>query len=153
MSFSEDLNKEIDNISDSMRDITKATAIAYFDDVVLTSPVGNQDLWQNPSSAPPSYSGGRFRSNWFLTNLSPSPRKDEDITSEESKANEITKGILADNSYFSYILTNNLDYSEAIEAGHSSQRPNGVVGPATKEAERYFREAEKTVNRKRGIKR
>ena len=153
MSFSDDLNKEIDNIRESMREITKATAVAYFDDVVRTSPVGNQDLWKNPKSAPEGYSGGRFRSNWFLTNVNPSQRKDEDITSEESKVNEITKGILADERFFSYILTNNLDYSEAIEAGHSTQAPNGVVGPATKEAERYFREAEKTVNRKRGIKR
>ena len=153
MGFSDDLREESNNIIESTKEITKATAIAYFDDIVRSSPVGNQELWKNPNSAPPSYTGGRFRSNFFLTNVNPSQRKDEGITSEQSKVNQITKGILADERFFSYILTNNLDYSEAIEAGHSTQAPNGVVGPATKEAERYFREAEKTVNRKRGIKR
>lgn len=37
---------------------------AILTNVVLSTPVGDPTLWQNPNSAPPGYAGGHARRNW-----------------------------------------------------------------------------------------
>lgn len=152
MAFADDLENEADNIIAATKEIVKRSAISVFNDVVTTSPVGNKSLWENPNSAPEGYSGGRFRSNWFLTNVTPSTKKDESIVSEGAKTSSIQDEIATNDKSSTFILTNNMDYSEAIEAGHSTQAKQGVVSPAVARGNADFSRIRDEVYRNRGIK-
>lgn len=63
------------------------------------TPVGNPSLWKNPDAAPPGYVGGRARASWQFSQTSPVSVKVE----------------------------SNLPYIVALEFGHSSQAPQGMV--------------------------
>ena len=135
MSFEDEWRKESEAVINALQETVKVTAISLFNGVILSSPVGNTDLWENPSSAPQGYVGGRFRSNWFLSFGAPSS-KTTDSTSEQlnrlKEVSEISKVKYSD----AYTLANNLPYAERIENGWSTQAPTGVVAPNESRVER-----------------
>lgn len=97
------------------------------------SPVGNPSLWQRP--APKGYIGGHFRANWQLgvgslpggtvTGIDNSS-KDERTGGATTMA--IGAAIPEDAAGKVYYLANNLPYAQALEYGHSTQAPSGMVG-------------------------
>ncbi|AUR96825.1 neck protein [Vibrio phage 1.233.A._10N.261.51.E6] len=157
MSFADELNKETDNVTKALHETVKVSAIGLFGDVIYRSPVGNTELWDT-KYPPKDYVGGRFRSNWFLTFTSPSVKKTNsteraDATKEQIEA-EMATAIATQRgagNETKYILTNNLDYAEAIESGHSKQRREGVVAPAISTAERKLPKIEAAANKKFGV--
>lgn len=151
MSFSDDWNKESENAIKAQREIVKVIAIELFSGVITGSPVGNASLWKRPNSAPPSYTGGSFRSNWFLTEKVESIKYYPDnIISEAQKVSEVSRGI--NNSMSSsYILSNNAPYAKRIENGWSSQSPIGLVAPNVTRVNAQIPRIEAVVNKKYGV--
>lgn len=128
MSFEDEWKEESEAAIKATQETVKVTAISLFNGVILSSPVGNPDLWENPNSAPEGYTGGRFRSNWFLSFDSPSTETTENRRGRAAslrKVAEIVSLKYSDN----YILTNNLPYAERLENGWSTQSPAGIVAP------------------------
>ncbi|AUR95357.1 neck protein [Vibrio phage 1.206.O._10N.222.51.B10] len=157
MSFGDDLKKESTNVTKALDETIKVNAISIFTDVITRSPVGNSSLWKT-DNPPSDYVGGRFRTNWFLTFTSPSVKKTNsteraDATKDQIET-EMTTAIATQRgagNETKYILTNNLDYSEAIESGHSTQAPAGVVAPAMSNAESNWPKIEAAVNKRYGV--
>jgi hypothetical protein len=96
--------------------------------VVLKSPVGNPDLWQNPDAAPPGYVGGRFRANWQI-GLSPD-EPEVDSTDISTALSQIAPLPPPGETLWVF---NNVPYAARLENGWSQQAPTGIVSLALAE--------------------
>jgi hypothetical protein len=106
------------------------TAFAVLRNLIIRSPVGNPDNWQNPDSAPPGYVGGHFRRNWLVsiggfntTELS---------GAEEPVAFTIGRGKNQINVFkrtraARLVIQNNVPYANRLARGHSLQAEAGWV--------------------------
>lgn len=149
MSFDDEWNKETESAIKAQQEIVKTIAIELFSGIVTSSPVGNPDLWKSPPE--PGYTGGSFRSNWFLTKNSPSSRYSE---SRNTSGNAIITSISAtikSNDSESWTLSNNAPYAKRLENGWSTQAPIGIVAPNVSRVESLIPRIEKTVNRRYGV--
>lgn len=94
--------------------------------VIEMSPVGNPTLWKE--KAPKGYVGGRFRGNWqFAIGAPPvgelatiDPTGAQTLGALGAAVADVKMG---DTGY----VVNNLQYSVALEYGHSTQAPAGMV--------------------------
>lgn len=113
----------------------RRAAIKTFSGIVKMSPVGNPDLWlyNHPTRGyidyvgylgKPDYVGGRFRNNWFLGS-----RLTEQTTTETSSKGTgyISKDMPVNVFKSTVFFYNNLPYAMALEFGHSTQAPKGMV--------------------------
>ena len=96
----------IDGMEQEINDHIRKIAIDLDSHIVKRTPVGNPSLWKNQKSAASAvangYVGGTARGRWsFALNKS--------------------------NGMYSAIISNNLDYIERLEDGHSTQAPTGMV--------------------------
>lgn len=103
--------------------------------IVERSPVGDATLWKSPP--PKGYIGGRFRANWQYGNSeigTPGTElPDIDPTGGVSVA-RIASGLPVQGAAkMLHILVNNLPYAQALEEGHSTQAPAGMVGLVVQE--------------------
>jgi hypothetical protein len=132
MSFGKDVKKFNKKVEKTATKIFRGTALELFVRIIKRTPVGNPSLWA--SGAPAGYVGGRLRGNWQVDiNKSPDEQLDTiDASGTAPIANAATKmqrAKLGDTIH----ITNNLDYAEAVEDGHSSQAPAGMVKVTTTE--------------------
>ena len=149
MSFEDDWKKESEAVIKATQETVKVTAISLFNGIILSSPVGNKSLWENPNSAPPGYVGGRFRSNWFLSFGAPSSKTTDSTSEQSNRLNEV--GEISKVKYSNtYTLANNLPYAERIENGWSTQAPAGVVAPNASRVERQVPKFYKAALKKYG---
>ena len=108
-------------------------------DIQERTPVGQPSEWENPSSAPPGYVGGRARSNWFPTIDSPSNETTEETNADVTGRINSIKNQIAGNVYY---LTNNLPYIRRLEYDNwSKQAPRGMVRVTLREALRELKRA------------
>lgn len=108
--------------------------------VIEKSPVGNPDLWQTPAA--PGYVGGRFRANWMFGNGRINTTTTEDIDKAGTATlNRLSAAIAATRAGGVTFISNSLPYSIALEYGHSSQAPNGMVRNTVTEFQQYVRRA------------
>ena len=112
MSFGGDLGKFEVNAINATEKTVRGTAIALWRAVILDSPVDS----------------GRFRGNWFATQLSPS----ETITTSTDKSGSVAvqraaNVVLGAQAWQDLWLANNLPYAERLENGWSQQAPSGMV--------------------------
>ncbi|AUR92869.1 neck protein [Vibrio phage 1.178.O._10N.286.45.E12] len=127
MSFEDEWKEESEAAIKATQETVKVTAISLFNGVILSSPVGNQDLWSSKYKRE-YYVGGRFRSNWFLSFGAPSSKTTDSTSEQPNRLNEV--GEISKVKYSdSYVLTNNLPYAERLENGWSTQAPAGVLSP------------------------
>lgn len=121
-------------------EVVEDVAVSLSERIIERTPVGQPSTWQNPSSAPPGYVGGRARANWFPSIDSPSDDT-TDSTSTNESASRVT-GIqdqIAGNVYY---LTNNLPYIRRLEYDNwSQQAPRGMVRVTLREALRELKRA------------
>lgn len=132
----------------------RRAAIKTFAGIVRMSPVGNPDLWlyNHPTRGyidyvgylgnPKGYVGGRFRNNWFLGTV----LTDQTTTETASKgtgyiSKDLPKNVFNTQVYF----YNNLPYAYALEFGHSSQAPKGMVRLNVLKWKRNLRESFRAV--------
>ena len=129
------LADEQDFIKDNGEKAVRIAAIKTFSKIIKMTPVGNPDLWvyNHPTRGfidyvgyfgRPDYVGGRARSNWFIGDAVLARITD----STKSKGADYVAGalpakLLGNKTY----LYNNLPYIEALEFGHSTQAPAGMV--------------------------
>jgi hypothetical protein len=116
----------------------RGVTLNLFSSVILSSPVGNPDLWKHP--APKGYAGGRFRANWNCSvtapDLSTSEAIDPGGNVTIAKVNERIGGA----GSVTY-LANALPYAERLEyEGWSSQSPAGMVRVNMARIEAYMAE-------------
>lgn len=93
---------------------------------------------------PEGYVGGRFKNNWYV-GFDSQPTQSND-TPDASGQGSNSRGmavleVFRVGQVSSIYFTNNLPYAAALENGHSSQAPGGMVGLTALNAAQYFREA------------
>lgn len=115
MSFSADIRNFSQRQKDNYEKIRRESIIALFDMVVLGSPVDT----------------GRFRGNWQCTIDHGATGTLQDIVPAQEVRNRIQKTVNGSEAVHAVYLTNNLEYAEALEYGHSAQAPNGMLRLAT----------------------
>lgn len=131
----ENLKLAIDKRVTIANDDLRRVYFAGLSAIIKGTPVGNPDLWvyKHPTRGyidyvgyfgKPDYVGGRARSNWFLSQLTPSTKTTE--ATKRTKTPVLPKNVLDKKIYF----TNNLPYINRLEYGYSQQAPNGWVRKA-----------------------
>ncbi len=107
-----------------------ATAFEILRNLILRSPVGNPDNWQNPDSAPPGYVGGHFRRNWLVSiggfNQTELAGDAEPVAFTlgrgKNQINAWKRGRAA-----RLVIQNNVPYANRLAQGHSLQASAGWV--------------------------
>lgn len=133
-------NKQLADFADriSTTEASKMIRTVSFDILrllVKATPVGNTDLWKDQRNIPEGYSGGFARSNWYVTAASAyEGEPEQEIDPSEDGAVTLATGMAAikigaDNLQAIWI-TNNVDYIEDLNAGHSTQAPAGFFEAA-----------------------
>jgi hypothetical protein len=113
-SFSLDVKKFADAFEDGAEQAVRGTAISLFAAIIKDTPVDK----------------GRARANWFATGQLPSSRSTEAVdTSKDGENTAFKMATIIDSlkNHTVLTLTNNLDYIEGLEFGHSKQSPQGMV--------------------------
>jgi hypothetical protein len=129
MSWSKDLkNIIIENKNLTERQL-RAGMFDAANTIILGSPVGAPELWQQP--APNYYRAGSYRSNHRIS-INKITSFEKDITSEGGVLMELQADIAKFKIGETLFMTNPLPYATAIEYGHSSQAPDGVYRPAVR---------------------
>lgn len=129
--------------------VVRKTVLDIGTRIVERSPVGDGSLWKHPP--PKGYVGGRFRANWQYGNFSGAgipvnELPDIDVTGAMSLA-RIMSGIPKNAAGIRHILVNNLPYAQALEDGHSTQAPSGMVVLAVLEFQEIVNDAVSEVNK------
>jgi hypothetical protein len=110
--------------------------------LVERTPVGNPDLWQNPDNKPDGYVGGHARANWSHSIGA--------LVNQEFKEIDATGGASIDRIISSvpikaagkvHYIQNSLPYMQALEDGHSTQAPAGMVAITQTEFQDYIQKA------------
>ena len=106
------------------------TAFAILRNVIVRSPVGNPDNWQNPDSAPDGYVGGHFRRNWLVS--VGGFNETELAGAEEPAAFTLGRGKGQINRWkrgraARLVIQNNVPYANRLAQGHSLQADAGWV--------------------------
>jgi len=126
MSFRDDIKRFADKTKAREDQVLRGTALDLASAIVLRTPVGNPALW---SSAPAKgYTGGTARANWFAGVNAPDTHTEETA----DKAGGATIGrvrasIAGAHRRDTLYITNSLPYIGALENGHSTQAPAGMV--------------------------
>ena len=127
MSFKSDLKKFNAKTEKKIEQAYRAAVTQLFNSIVISSPVGNTSLWQ--TKYPPSdYVGGRFRANWNTSigrpDLSTGRKPDKHASGAKAQMRSTLNRFDVGQTVW---FTNNLPYAHALENGHSTQRPHGMV--------------------------
>lgn len=97
--------------------------------------------------APPGYTGGRFKANWFV-GMDSQP---VDATDDVDRTGNISmrRGRVILETFkvgmTSIYFTNNLPYAYPLEFGHSKQAPGGMVRITAQDFQKLFSEAAREV--------
>ncbi len=106
------------------------TAFAILRNLIIRSPVGNPDNWQNPDSAPPGYVGGHFRRNWLVS--IGGFNETELAGAEEPAAFTLGRGKNQINAWkrsraARLVIQNNVPYANRLAQGWSLQAEAGWI--------------------------
>ena len=142
MSFSEDIQKFAQHCIDNADLVVRKTVLDVGKSLVERTPVGNPDLWQNPDNKPEGYVGGHARANWSHSIGA--------LVNQEFKEIDATGGASIDRIISSvpvkaagkvHYIQNSLPYMQALEDGHSTQAPAGIVAVTEVEFQDYVQKA------------
>lgn len=97
--------------------------------------------------APPGYTGGRFKANWFVGMDSQPVDATDDIDRTGNISMRRGRVILETFKVgmTSIYFTNNLPYAYSLEFGHSKQAPGGMVRITAQDFQKLFSEAARVV--------
>lgn len=139
-SFAVQIRRFAEKAGRNMDQVVRHTTISIANSVVEKSPVGNPDLWKG--LAPAGYVGGRFRANWQFGEGAPdtSTITDTDSAGGTTKT-RLATAIGATGAGGVTYISNSLPYGPALERGHSTQAPSGIVEVTAIEFNDYVRQA------------
>ena len=119
---------------DMPRMIQRRVALDALSRLIFRTPVGNSDLWKiKPKER---YVGGRARANWQVdigsipSSINETEDRDGSATLS-SGSSKITKA----NGFDTVYIANNVEYIVALEEGHSTQAPQGMMALTVAELE------------------
>ncbi len=129
--FAIDIAKFAEKTNKNMRLLVRRIVIDVFGRVIFKTPVGNPTIWKplpsgKPRKPPPGYVGGRLRGNWQASVGIPA-MGELPLRGEAEATGAAAATATAWNGEGSIFLVNNLPYAEAVEDGHSTQTPAGMV--------------------------
>lgn len=130
----------------ALETVVKRTALSVDRNLVLKTPVGNPDLWQNPNAAPDGYTGGRARANW-IASLNAPKIVERDATTRQSndEAESIMNSFnLGDTIY----LANNVPYIRRLNEGWSKQAPTGFIDDIVAEGRREAKQIARLLDQR-----
>ena len=142
MSFALDIQKFAQHCIDNADLVVRKTVLDVGRSLVEKTPVGNPDLWQNPDNKPDGYVGGHARANWSHSIGA--------LVNQEFKEIDATGGASIDRIISSvpvkaagkvHYIQNSLPYMQALEDGHSTQAPAGMVAITQTEFQDYIQKA------------
>ena len=142
MSFAEDIKKFAQKAGDNADMVVRKVVLDIGRSLVEKTPVGNPDLWQNPDNKPDGYVGGHARANWSHSIGA--------LVNQEFKEIDATGGASIDRIISSvpikaagkvHYIQNSLPYMQALEDGHSTQAPAGIVAVTEVEFHDYVQKA------------
>lgn len=140
--FALDLSRMLDKAKGQTELAVRKVMLETFQKVVMKSPVGNPDLWvaKDPKTGeyvdyiglngmPEGYVGGRFRANWQVGYGAINTTTTEDTDKSGRSTVSRISGLVAAAPLWgmSIYMTNSLPYAVALEHGHSTQAPVGMV--------------------------
>ena len=142
MSFALDIQKFAQKCGANADLVVRKTVLDVGRSLVEKTPVGNPDLWQNPDNKPEGYVGGHARANWSHSIGA--------LVNQEFKEIDATGGASIDRIISSvpvkaagevHYIQNSLPYMQALEDGHSTQAPAGMVAITQTEFQDYIQKA------------
>ena len=142
MSFALDIQKFAQKCGANADLVTRKVVLDIGRSLVERTPVGNPDLWQNPDNKPDGYVGGHARANWSHSIGA--------LVNQEFKEIDATGGASIDRIISSvpvkaagkvHYIQNSLPYMQALEDGHSTQAPAGIVAVTEVEFQDYVQKA------------
>ena len=142
MSFALDIQKFAQKCGANADLVTRKVVLDIGRSLVEKTPVGNPDLWQNPDNKPEGYVGGHARANWSHSIGA--------LVNQEFKEIDATGGASIDRIISSvpvkaagevHYIQNSLPYMQALEDGHSTQAPAGIVAVTEVEFHDYVQKA------------
>jgi len=142
MSFAQDIQKFAQHCIDNADLVVRKTVLDVGKSLVERTPVGNPELWQNPDNKPDGYVGGHARANWSHSIGA--------LVNQEFKEIDATGGASIDRIVGSvpvkaagkvHYIQNSLPYMQALEDGHSTQAPAGMVAITQTEFQDYIQKA------------
>lgn len=113
--FINEIAVEIDNFERDAEKVIKESVISAHGTIVTLSPVDT----------------GRYKASNYISERVESNEVTSENENFNAKIEEQTKNVEGKLENISYFITNNLEYAESIEGGHSQQAPNGVYAPAS----------------------
>lgn len=142
MSFAQDIQKFAQHCIDNADLVVRKTVLDVGKSLVERTPVGNPELWKNPDNKPDGYVGGHARANWSHSIGA--------LVNQEFKEIDATGGASIDRIVGSvpvkaagkvHYIQNSLPYMQALEDGHSTQAPAGIVAVTEVELHDYVEKA------------
>ena len=142
MSFAEDIAKFAAKCNGNADLVVRKVVLDIGRSLVEKTPVGNPDLWQNPDNKPEGYVGGHARANWSHSIGA--------LVNQEFKEIDATGGASIDRIISSvpikaagkvHYIQNSVPYIQALEDGHSTQAPAGMVAITQTEFQDYIQKA------------
>ena len=126
MSFSADVSAFATKTGIKLDQVVRKVVFDMTSAMVMMTPVGDPTFWKHP--APPGYTGGHARSNYFwgVQRVGTiDPTKSTNGAPSLNRAAAFSTGLKAGGVVY---LTNNLPYIMALEFGHSErQAPAGMA--------------------------
>ena len=110
--------------------------------LVEKTPVGNPDLWQNPDNKPDGYVGGHARANWSHSIGAQVIQEFKEIDATGGASiDRIISSVPVKAAGKVHYIQNSLPYMQALEDGHSTQAPAGIVAVTEVEFQDYVQKA------------
>lgn len=114
----------------------RAIAQRAFENIVYATPVGNPELWKN--KPPIGYVGGYARANWY-----PSVNQKVNVAGNGSPGKpgaslDLMSSIAGGKAGDIFYIQNSVPYILALENGHSTQAPAGIVSVTLANMQTFF---------------
>lgn len=148
MSFALDIQKFAQKCGANADLVTRKVVLDIGRSLVEKTPVGNPDLWQNPDNKPAGYVGGHARANWSHSIGALNQQEFDEIDGKDWNGHNISRGRIeaaldeipkmAGKVHY---IQNSLPYMQALEDGHSTQAPAGMVAITQTEFQDYIQKA------------
>jgi hypothetical protein len=115
------MSQIVARVNGRIDDQIRMATLGVFIGIRKDTPVGEPSTWKNPAAAPAGYVGGNARNNWQCT--IGAPFVGEDASGSDEKIQRTIPRRAGSVVY----LTNNVQYIQPLEYGHSTKSPNGMV--------------------------
>ena len=142
MSFAEDIAKFAAKCNGNADLVVRKVVLDIGRSLVEKTPVGNPDLWQNPDNKPDGYVGGHARANWSHS-IGALVNQEFDVVDATGNASidRIVGSVPVKAAGEVHYIQNSLPYMQALEDGHSTQAPAGIVAVTEVEFHDYIEKA------------